>query len=91
MIKLITDQIDRLIDPVTGLINTVLLALFGTGIHEGSKVITNISSNDPVWFCNIAPILQTIAWIGAGVVAFLTSVKLIREMRDKKKLKKISK
>jgi len=87
MTRLIYEAIDK-IDIVTGAILSLLSALIGSSIGKTNILATTLASTDPDWFIQISPILQTAAWIGALVVAFFTTVKLYRDLRAKKRLRK---
>ena len=87
-IRLLTEAIDR-IDAVIGALGSLFGAAVGSAIYN-SEIINAVTKGvDPEWFCQLAPILQTVAWVGAGVVSFFTTVKLCLEIYGIRKGKKI--
>jgi len=87
MTRLILELIDK-IDVVKGAVISFLSALTGSVAYRSDTITSIAKVTDPEWFCNIAPILQTTAWLGAIVVAAFTTIKLFRDLRRRKKEKK---
>lgn len=80
--RLILMMIDR-IDEVRMFAYTLIGATTGTALNITTE--HNIkAAADPTWFCDVSPILQTIAWCVAIIAGIATTVKVIASFRNKK-------
>lgn len=80
--KLFLMLIDR-IDEVRMFLFSIIGASTGTALNITSEYNLKAAA-DPTWFCDVSPILQTIAWCVAIIAGIATTVKVIASFRKKK-------
>ena len=76
--------IDR-IDEVRMFIFSIIGASTGTALNYTTEMRMLDASADPTWFCDVSPILQTVAWCVAIIAGIATTVKIIASFRRKPK------